>query len=184
MTIRQFKRQVLSETFYVAGRCDAAAQILLKEGWEEITGKDEALAIVPDPDSSNDCGDGFVMTKDAGVKIFHPTDEGRALDARIHLKADTSEVEVSFYPLGDADFRPQAGWSCDFAPIPHVQVEYDTTYWGGDYSDVGTFAYIPLTQSVEDEEDAAKYLGIDPANIINLRLEEYYTKDGDLISDF
>ncbi len=66
-------------------------------------------------------------------------------------------------------------------------VEYDKKYFGGDYSDVGNFVYIPLAalDSICLDEQAkvnwafrAK-LNLDPQHIIHYNLDELYTRTGD-----
>ena len=59
--------------------------------------------------------------------------------------------------------------------IPHLPVEYDESYWGGDYSGSGDTAYVPLPliEQVGVEEAFRQAKGVDPIHII------HYTENGD-----
>ncbi len=80
----------------------------------------------------------------------------------------------------------------------YVQVEYDTTYTGGDYNGVGSFVYIPekLIEAAHTElskigapsdyEDALhlafrKQTHLDSMHIVHYDSDERYTQDGELI---
>jgi len=72
--------------------------------------------------------------------------------------------------------------------VPHTRVEYDLEFTGGDYSDVGQFAYIP--HRVIDEfgggiQEAFKaHTGIDPVHIVNYNLDEAYDANGRFLEDW
>ena len=67
---------------------------------------------------------------------------------------------------------------------PHIQVEYDLAYWGGQYSQVGDYAYIPLglVQTIGLESAFQVATGHDPAHIISvdsINNDEFYLQNGD-----
>ena len=67
---------------------------------------------------------------------------------------------------------------------PHIQVEWDPQYRGGNYSRVGRVCYIPLTDldslDVETVEAAFEKLeGVSRRHIIHYSTDELYTADGD-----
>ena len=66
---------------------------------------------------------------------------------------------------------------------PYVRVEYDLNYLGGDYSDVGTFAYVPLMicEKLGVEQAFATFCKVDAAHIIHYTLDELYDNDGNPI---
>jgi len=66
---------------------------------------------------------------------------------------------------------------------PHIEIEYDKSYWGGDYTQVGDYAYIPfeLVDAIGAEEAFQIATGCDRANIVNVNHsedEQIYRKDG------
>jgi hypothetical protein len=67
----------------------------------------------------------------------------------------------------------------------HVQVEYDLSYYGGDYHKVGQFAYLPLDEidrstGNEDEQlkTVFKKLVGDPVHIVHYSFDILYDGDG------
>lgn len=62
------------------------------------------------------------------------------------------------------------------------KVEYDVNFFGGDYSGVGEFAYIPLDDELElsHSELFCLMTGVDPVHVIHIPLDETYTIDGEL----
>jgi hypothetical protein len=74
---------------------------------------------------------------------------------------------------------------------PCVRVEYDLSYWGGDYAGVGEFIQIPLAlvesmrsiTTADDVVDMAfrKLTHQDSAHIIHYSLDELYDQDGEPI---
>lgn len=67
--------------------------------------------------------------------------------------------------------------------IDCFKVEYDVNFFGGDYSDVGKFAYIPFDDELKlDHTELFRLMtGIDPVHIVSLSLDETYTIEGDLL---
>ena len=73
---------------------------------------------------------------------------------------------------------------------PYIMVEYDLAYTGGDYDQVGAFAYIPV-KIVEffkkidprEEEDVplafTYWTGYEPVHIIHWDENTWYTADGE-----
>ena len=69
---------------------------------------------------------------------------------------------------------------------PHIQIEYDVNYYGGDYLKVGQFVYIPLEEienSPLEEKEAVnaafkRCTGKNPVHIIHWTLDSLYTADG------
>jgi len=72
--------------------------------------------------------------------------------------------------------------------VPHTRVEYDLDFTGGDYSDVGNFAFVPLSvvdRHAGDVEAAFKaHTGIDPIHIVNHNLDEVYDENGRILEDW
>lgn len=66
----------------------------------------------------------------------------------------------------------------DTLTTAHIQVEYDLQFWGGDYSGVGQFAYVPATlvDELGVEEAFQAHTGIDPVHIVHYSLDELYTE--------
>ena len=67
---------------------------------------------------------------------------------------------------------------------PHVQFEYDLSYRGGDYDQVGQFAHVP--EAIVDEKFGGDmnaafrwWTGFDPVHIINWSPDDRYTFDGE-----
>jgi hypothetical protein len=69
---------------------------------------------------------------------------------------------------------------------PHVQVEFDPNYYGGDYSSVGQFVYLPHS-AFEDDADLElafeKQTGLPRCCIIHYCLDDLYTADGEPLND-
>lgn len=79
-------------------------------------------------------------------------------------------------------------------PGRYAQIEWDPNFWGGDYDDVGNFAYLELERPYVDsrglfavdrltdenvEERFEKLTGASRENIIHYTLDEAYAKDED-----
>jgi len=67
---------------------------------------------------------------------------------------------------------------------PHIQVEWDPDYYGGDYGGVGSFTYIPVTDLDSLDEDTIceafeEEEGVDRQRIIHYSTDELYTAAGD-----
>lgn len=64
-----------------------------------------------------------------------------------------------------------------------IEVEYDTDFYGGDYSYVGEMVMIPaeLANRVGMGMAFRQTTGFDPIHIIHYNPDERYNKDGDLI---
>ena len=78
-------------------------------------------------------------------------------------------------------------WGSDQPKKKCVQVEYDLNYYGGDYSKVGTFAYLPLEVidrcpgPHDDERLKAAFnilTGYDRVHIIHYSFDELYDEEG------
>lgn len=61
------------------------------------------------------------------------------------------------------------------------KVEYDTSFFGGDYSGVGNMVYIPSDDDIDIREMFQRMTGIDPVHIVHIPLDETYTIDGELL---
>jgi len=79
---------------------------------------------------------------------------------------------------------------------PHIKVEYDTSYTGGNYSDVGDFAYIPVSlidAFIDESHDECfetalhaafrKLTHLDSMHIVNFNSEERFTESGEAIPE-
>jgi hypothetical protein len=66
-----------------------------------------------------------------------------------------------------------------------IEVEYDTDYFGGDYSNVGETAMIPtkLAEQVGMGMAFRQTTGFDPAHIIHYNPDERYDSNGNLIEE-
>lgn len=64
---------------------------------------------------------------------------------------------------------------------PHIRVEYDLEYYGGDYSKVGQFAYLhaDTVEEIGVEEAFRQATGIDPVHIIHYTSDEFFTAEGE-----
>lgn len=65
-----------------------------------------------------------------------------------------------------------------------IQVEYDVNFWGGNYSGVGNFALIKLTEinGIGGVKAAFREsTGIDPVHIIHYSFDDLYDDEGDLV---
>ena len=69
----------------------------------------------------------------------------------------------------------------EFPIVPHVKVEYDMGFSGGDYSDVGAIAYVPmpLIDMCGIEGAFLMATGYDPIHIVFHSLDELFTANGD-----
>lgn len=64
---------------------------------------------------------------------------------------------------------------------PHVRVEYDTEFTGGEYDGVGAFAYLPLARvaTVGVEAAFAEATRLDPVHMVHHTLDELYDASGE-----
>jgi hypothetical protein len=65
---------------------------------------------------------------------------------------------------------------------PHIRVEYDLEFAGGNYDKVGRFYYVPVAaaNAAGSVEEAFKRLsGYDPMHIIHYSPDEWYDQDGE-----
>ena len=93
------------------------------------------------------------------------------------LEVDGKEVLLPFDMV-----QPQAGRPSKKC----VRVEYDLNYWGGDYSDVGQFTYVPhevidrLPGKDMDRKlkTAFTVLVGDPRHIVHYTFDEVYDHEG------
>lgn len=68
-----------------------------------------------------------------------------------------------------------------------VQVEYDLSYYGGDYDNVGSHVYVPLAEIDRHgsmEAAFAAVTGISSVHIVYWSPDELYTPDGVFFEDF
>lgn len=89
--------------------------------------------------------------------------------------------DPEFFRLSEKGEDIESNYSED----SYIQFEYDLTFYGGDYSDVGKFAYVPakLCDDLGFERAFQKHTGYDPCHIIHYSPDELYTAEGDLIED-
>jgi hypothetical protein len=68
---------------------------------------------------------------------------------------------------------------------PHVRVEYDPDYEGGDYDGAGRFAYVPdeAVGWLELDEAFRLVTGLDPVHIIYWGSDERFTAHGEPLED-
>lgn len=66
-----------------------------------------------------------------------------------------------------------------------LRIEYDLSYWGGQYDGVGKFAYVPLALCKRHgTEDAfRRYMGHDPVHIVHYSPDEIYDGEGNILKD-
>lgn len=66
--------------------------------------------------------------------------------------------------------------------VPHIAVEYDLNYSGGNYSGIGSIFLIPQPLLYYFQDDVislfAWYTGIDPIHIVHYCEDEFFTFDG------
>lgn len=81
-------------------------------------------------------------------------------------------------------------------PTSHIQVEWSPNFFGGDFSDVGQFVYIPYQQMVNLKNNRPKWnmdkvvkvlfesiTGRHHRHIVHFSLDDVYDKDGELIEE-
>lgn len=63
---------------------------------------------------------------------------------------------------------------------PHSRFEYDLNFTGGNYTGVGTFAYVPISliKELTPEDAFSKHTGIDAAHIIHYTTDESFDAEG------
>lgn len=69
---------------------------------------------------------------------------------------------------------------------PHRKIEYDLGYWGGDYSDVGDFAYVPESLVARHDDVGAAFeafTGHDRRHIVCTYEDEHVDAFGNEIED-
>jgi len=69
---------------------------------------------------------------------------------------------------------------------PHIQVEYDKDFWGGDYSKVGTFSYVKVSEIERLGSVEAAFrskTGSDPVHIIHYSEDDLYDANGNRLED-
>lgn len=72
-------------------------------------------------------------------------------------------------------------------PGKFVRVEWDPKFFGGDYDDVGAFAYIELVNNLNDdnlEERFEQATGASRRNIIHYTFDELFVKDPEVPGEF
>ena len=109
----------------------------------------------------------------AGEGCRYEEENGDPVDGKV-LEAGGKEAYLPFDMV-----QPQPPKKC-------VRVEYDKTYFGGDYDKTGDYAYIPLDnidrQSGKDFDKKLKtafaVLVGDPRHIVHYAFDEVYDQDG------
>lgn len=64
------------------------------------------------------------------------------------------------------------------------RVEYDETFFGGNYAGTGQFAYVPfslMSEEVEPEDAFERHTGISRQHIIHYSLDDSYDAQGNSI---
>lgn len=63
---------------------------------------------------------------------------------------------------------------------PYIAVEWDHSYYGGDYTSAGEIAYIPhkLAQKIGVEKAFEKWTGVHPIHIVCYNMDEEYDSEG------
>lgn len=89
--------------------------------------------------------------------------------------------DPEFFNLDDKGNDVEGYW--DGGEVRYFRFEFDLGYTGGNYSDVGDFAYVPESMVNELGEKGAftATTGHDAIHIIHWIVDELYTKDGELI---
>ena len=61
-----------------------------------------------------------------------------------------------------------------------VQFEYDTSFWGGDYTGSGTFALVPEVLCTKHGYEGAfeRHIGVAPVHIVHYNPDELFDIDG------
>lgn len=71
---------------------------------------------------------------------------------------------------------------------PHVRIEFDMDYYGGDYTSVGQHAYVPeaLIDLLGGDVAAAlaKFKRIDPVHMVGYSGDERFDADGEPLEEF
>jgi hypothetical protein len=72
-----------------------------------------------------------------------------------------------------------------FPTVPHIKVEFDLGFFGGDYTNVGKHAYVPLplVDMLDVEEAFRLTTGHDPVHIVHYESGRFYMADGDPYRD-
>jgi hypothetical protein len=112
----------------------------------------------------------------AGDQCDYEDQDGNPVDRKA-LEADGKEAYLSFDMV-----QPKPPGK----PMKCVRVEYDMDYWGGDYSKVGQFAYIPhevidrLPGKDQDRKlrTAFAVLVGDPRHVVHYTWDEPTDQDG------
>lgn len=121
-------------------------------------------------------------------------EETRHVTMRYRVEADSPEqaaseaeqgISISEIEVKDNGILDRSVSLDDIKQIPaFVEVEYDLTYRGGDYHDVGDFVYLPI-EGLTDENLSERFqaqTGIDPVHIVHYCFDELYDAGGDLIT--
>lgn len=71
------------------------------------------------------------------------------------------------------------------ATVPHVRVEYDLAYCGGDYDGTGRHALVPLAlvEATGLEQAFSSVTGHDARHIVHYSLDETFDGEGGRIDD-
>jgi hypothetical protein len=108
------------------------------------------------------------------------------LDSQGRIEAiDLAEFSIEeldeYTPIAEQDTPPIAFTPFDPNLAPHIRVEYDTHYTGGDYTDVGDYAYIPsaLVEQMGVERAFYKTTDINSIHIVHWSADELFTAAGD-----
>ncbi len=167
------------------------------ENWERM------MAAIHELEGHGDAVQNEELFREAvdGLTEFHPELKDKGLVASIRVKVripDTGNRQADYQSVRDqverlvgdetgrASVERSAPEQAGRSRIKCVRVEYDLDYWGGDYSKVGQFAYIP--QEVIDRlpgknpdrklRTAFTVLVGDPRHIIHYTFDETFDQDG------
>jgi len=96
-------------------------------------------------------------------------------------KSQNTELAASFSSAEmDAIMSP--------ADHPHVQVEYDTNFYGGDYAGQGQYVYVPeaLIDLMDGDVGAAfaKLARVDAVHMVGYTGDERFDADGEPLEEF
>ncbi len=66
-----------------------------------------------------------------------------------------------------------------------IEVEYDLTYYGGDYTQTGDTVLVPLDlcNTLGTEKAFEKFTGYEQQHIVSIREDELYDEEGEVVDD-
>lgn len=149
------------------------------------------------PGDIHDCGDTLLTFLLVELSKREDCDSfGCAVDRLDSAIRQLTEVRAAFEAKDlvsepNLDQMPPVGQPVLAERVPHIQVEYDPLYTGGDYTGVGQFALVPISlidacEKVTGAEDVVamafrKHTKLDSMHIIHYTKDEIYDQHGDLI---